>query len=329
MPDDCPVNDESRRALRNLARRAEWRDRTGAAGAALNARTLQELGREIEAALAREQDRSTWGLGASEQLAAHCRRARPDWSAEQTAELSRLRDEAVTALAPGPGETDEEPAEGRRGRNSGRDGRRADDGGRDRSPVARIASITSRRPVVIALAVVGCVVLIALILAAPHFLSNDSSESPSASASTVVPAEPTTASAPATADTPTTSVPPTDTATGTSSASTGASTASATTGGSSARVTAIQISPEPQQGYPEVIVSGTITTSGTGDVTVTLTVTGSSGQPQVTQIDESGQTSYNLTQTIYLNQWCGQSSVLLTVSSGSVSKSATVPISGC
>jgi len=89
------------------------------------------------------------------------------------------------------------------------------------------------------------------------------------------------------------------------------------------------MSPEPQQGYPEVIVSGTITTSGTGDVTVTITVTGSSGQPQITQIDDSGQTSYNLTQTIYLNQWCGQSSVLLTVSSGSVSKSATVPVSGC
>ena len=89
------------------------------------------------------------------------------------------------------------------------------------------------------------------------------------------------------------------------------------------------MAPEPQQGYPEVIVSGTITASGTGDVTVYITITGSSGQPQVTQIDDTGQTSYNLTQTIYLNQWCGESSVRLTVSSGAVSRSATVPISGC
>lgn len=89
------------------------------------------------------------------------------------------------------------------------------------------------------------------------------------------------------------------------------------------------MSPEPQQGYPEVIISGTITASGTDDVTINITITGNSGQPQVTQIDDSGQTSYNLTQTIYLNQWCGEKSVLLTVSSGAVSKSATIPVSGC
>ena len=89
MPDDCPVNDESRRALRDLARRAEWRGQPGAAGAAADARTLRELGRQLQSALARDPDPdpSTWAYRASESLAAYCVRAKPDWTVEQIAEL--------------------------------------------------------------------------------------------------------------------------------------------------------------------------------------------------------------------------------------------------
>lgn len=81
--------------------------------------------------------------------------------------------------------------------------------------------------------------------------------------------------------------------------------------------------------YPEVQVYGTITTSGTGDVTVTIAVSGASGSPQVTTEDESGQLSYALSQTIYLQQWCGQKSVTVTVSSGAISKSSPITVSGC
>lgn len=327
MPDDCPVNDESRRTLRDLARRAEWRGQPGAAGAAADARSLRELGREIETVLAREPesepDDATWARRAGESLAAYCQRAQTNWTPEQIAELSRLREDAMTALAPGPGELEPGP-----------------DPKTTRRPFSSIPllgplsdRLGSRRPAVLALAAVCCLVLIALILTLAHLLSSNSAQTPAASSTTALPVTPTTqaASAPA----PTASNTVTATASPTTSTSAGASTtptssaSSASGAGSSSRVTAIQIAPEPQQGYPEVIISGTITASGPGDITVDITITGASGQPQVTPIDDSGQTSYNLTQTIYLNQWCGQSSVRLTVSSGAVSQSATVPVSGC
>jgi hypothetical protein len=317
MPDDCLVNDESRRALRNLARQAEWHGHPGPAGAALDARTLRDLGREIELVLARapepDPDNATWAHRASKSLAAYSQRAQPDWTVEQIAELTRLREDAMTALAPGPGESPADP--------DPKPTRRA-------FPFAQsLSSLGSRRPAVLALAAVSCLVLIALILTLPHLLSNNTAQTPTASSTTTVPATDTQPTQFPTA--PATSAPATGTSTAPTSPSTAASSTSTAGSGPSSHVTAIQVAPEPQQGYPEVIVSGTINTSGTGDVTVNITVTGSSGQPQVTPIDDSGQTSYNLTQTVYLNQWCGQSSVLLTVSSGTVSKSFTIPISGC
>lgn len=99
--------------------------------------------------------------------------------------------------------------------------------------------------------------------------------------------------------------------------------------GDSSRVTGIQMTATAADGYPEVQIYGTITASGTGDVTYTVTVAGASGTPQATTDDESGQTSYALSQTLYLQPWCGQKSVTVTVSSGSVSRSASVPVSGC
>jgi hypothetical protein len=310
MPDDCPVNDESRRALRDLARRAEWRGQAGAAGAALDARTLRELGREIDNVLAREPDRSTWGHRASESLAAYCQRAQPDWSADQIAELNRLREDAVIALAPGPGAAAVEA---------------------EAKATATTRSAILRRPAAIALAVVGCIGLIALVLALPHFLSNNSAETPAVASTTGFPATQTAASASESASAAVTTESATSTSTSTSSTSASPSTAApATSGASGTRVTAIQMTPDVLPGNPpEVIVSGTVDTSGTGDVTVDITITGSSGQPQVTEVDESGRNSYNLTQTIYLSQWCGQSSVRLTVSSGTVSQSAPIAISGC
>jgi hypothetical protein len=332
MPDDCPVDDEARRALRDLARRAEWRGQAGAAGAALDARTLRELGRRIEVASAQEADHAAWSYRASEQLAAYCRRAQPDWTPEQVAELSRLREEAVIALAPGPGESDAEPERTGRGRILS-------------SVPSGPRNFLSRRPVAIALGVGIGLVLIAVILLVPHFIGSGSNQTPVASASSSAPPAPTTAASTA-APTPSQPATPTSTATTSTSASASApppsapatspSASSVTStsagdggGGSTSSVTKIQMTTEPDQSYPEVLIYGTITTSGTGDVTVYVSVSGSSGAPQVTSSDDSGQTSYALSQTIYLSQWCGQGSVRLTVSSGSVSQSATVPVSGC
>ena len=311
MPDDCPVNDEARRALRDLARRAEWRGQPGAAGAAADARTLRELGQQLQSALARDPDPdpSTWAYRASESLAAYCVRAKPDWTVEQIAELGRLREDAMTALAPGPGElqADPEPKPAP-------------------SPVLAALGIRPRRPAILALAIVSCLVLIALVLTLPHLLSGNSSQAPAASATTTIPAAPTT-------QVPTASATDSGTATTSTSASAGApTTAASTSSADNSTVTAIQINnTDPLSGNPpEVIVTYTVAASGTGDITINLTVTGGSGQPQTMQQTESDQTSYSdLTQTIDLSQWCGQSSVLLTVSSGGVSQSATVPISGC
>ena len=87
---------------------------------------------------------------------------------------------------------------------------------------------------------------------------------------------------------------------------------------------------QPDQGFPGVLIYGNITADGTGDVTIHVVISGTSGQqPQDQPIDDSGQTTYALSQTRYLQPWCGQSSVRVTVYSGSVSQSATVPVTGC
>jgi hypothetical protein len=307
IPDDCPVDDGSRRALRDLARRADWRGQTGADGAAQDAAALRELGAEIRAALARNPEREedhSWGRQAIERLASYCVKARADWPLDQIAELARLREDAVIALAPGPGVSDVvlPPAPG---------------SGRTR-PVARAA-----------LVVIGCLVLIALVLTLPRFFSgNSSANSPSAASSTTSPAIPTTpTSAPASTASTTTSAtaspPPASASTSASSSLTNTTSAPVST----SHVTSMQITTDPLPGDPpEVILTGTINTSGTDDVIIDIAVNGTTPS-DAPPIDDSGQTSYNLTQTINLSQWCGQRSVLVKVSSGSVSQSFTVPVS--
>jgi hypothetical protein len=326
MPDDCLVNDESRRALRNLARQAEWHGHPGPAGAALDARTLRDLGREIELVLARapepDPDNATWAHRASKSLAAYSQRAQPDWTVEQIAELTRLREDAMTALAPGPGEPQADP--------DPKTSRRA-------FPFAQtLSSLGSRRPAVLALAAVCCLVLIALVLTLPHLLSNNTAQTPTASSTTTIPATETQPTQFPTA--PATTAPATGTSTTTPTTPTSPSTSAPTTPASTpaennSTVTAIQINnvDDLQGNPPEAIVTYTISASGTGNVTVNIAITGSSGQPQIVQqVTESDETSYSdLTQTINLDQWCGQSSVRLTISSGTVSKSSTVAISGC
>jgi hypothetical protein len=326
MPDDCPVNDESRRALRNLARQAEWPGRPGPAGAALDARTLRDLGRELDLVLARdpepEPDQATWAHRASRSLAAYCQRAQPDWTVEQIAQLARLREDAMTALAPGPGEpqADAEPEPSRR-------------------PLPFALNLGSRRPAVLALAAVCCLVLIALVFTLPHLLSGNSAQTSAASSATTVPATaPTQLLTSPVAPTATDSATDTSPTTTSTPASAGApATAASTPAADDSSVTAIHFSnpPDAEPGIPpdtspKVIVTVNVTASGTGDITITFAITGSSGQPQTVQQSESGDTSYSdVTQTIPLSQWCGQSSVRLTVSSGAVSQSTTVPVSGC
>jgi hypothetical protein len=324
MPDDCLVNDESRRALRNLASQAEWHGHPGPAGAALDARTLRDLGREIELVLARapepDPDTATWAHRASESLAAYSQRAQPDWTVEQITELTRLREDAMTALAPGPGESPADPAP--------KPSRRA-------FPFPlNLGSQGSRRPAILALAAVSCLVLIALLLTLPHLLSNNPAQTPAASSTTTVPATDTPPTQFPTA--PATTAPATGTGTATTPASPSAgapTTPASTPAENNSTVTAIQINnvDDLQGNPPEAIVTYTITASGTGDITIDISITGSSGQPQVVQqVPESDDTSYSdLTQTINLDQWCGQNSVRLTISSGTVSKSSTVAISGC
>jgi hypothetical protein len=337
MPDDCPVDDASRRALRDLARRAEWRGRAGAAGAAQDADTLRELGGEMRAALARqgaqaaqqegqdqqaqEQQGGSWGRQAVERLAACCLKARADWTPEQIAELARLREDAVIALAPGPGESDTVPPSSPRGR---------------RPALAGLAALRSGRARPVALVVVGCVLLIALILAAPHFFGgNGSTDAPSASSSTASSAAPTTASStPTTSPSVSTSVTGSTSSPATSSSAATGATPTAPASSSSSRVTAIHItnSDSVPGNPPEVILTYAITASGTGDVLIDITVNGSipTQLAPTEPIDESGQTTYpDLTQTIDLSPWCGHSSVVVKISSGSVSQSTTVPISGC
>jgi hypothetical protein len=328
MPDDCPVDDASRRALRELARRAEWHGHPGAAGAAQDASALRELGAEMRAVLARdsglEQDRS-WGRQSIDRLAAYSLKARADWTPEQIAELARLREDAVIALAPGPGESDIVPTPPPR-----RPGSKLPAG------VSSLFASSRTRPV--ALVVVGCLVLAALILTLPHFLSSSGDNSASSSASTTVAATPTSSqpllstatSATATAAPPASPSAPTTSATApTASASAPGTPATPTNAASTSHVTSIQVTADPLAGNPpEVILSGTINASGTDDVVVIITVDGATPS-DAPPIDDSGQTSYNLTQTINLSPWCGHSSVAVKVSSGSLSQSLTVPVSGC
>jgi hypothetical protein len=310
MHDDCPVDDASRRALRDLARRAEWRGQAGAAGAAQDASTLRELGAELRAALARAQEQegasSAWSQQSIDRLAAYCLKARADWTPEQIAELARLREDAVIALAPGPGESDAMPP---------RDGR------------AALAKLGSRQARFVAFTIVGCVLLIVVVFLVPHFFSgNDSAQSASATTS-AAPVTSTTAAAATETASPTTS---SSSSSPTAAASTSSSPSAATTS-SNSRVTAIQITNTDNVAGspPEVILTYNVTASGTGDVLVDITVNGSipTQLASMEPIDESGQTSYSdLTQTISLSQWCGQT-VKVAISSGSVSQSVNVPVS--
>jgi hypothetical protein len=199
-----------------------------------------------------------------------------------------------------------------------------------------LAALRSGRARPVALVVVGCVLLIALILAAPHFFGGKgSADSPTASSSTATSAAPTTASStPTAAPSVSTSVTGNTSAPTTSTAVSTSATPAAPASSSSSRVTAIKITnSDPVPGNPpEVILTYAVTASGTGDVLIDITVDGSiPTQLAATEpIDESGQTTYpDLTQTIDLSPWCGQSSVVVKISSGSVSQSTTVPISGC
>ena len=311
MHDDCPVDDASRRALRDLARRAEWRGQAGAAGAAQDAGTLRELGAELRAALARAQEQegasSAWSQQAIERLAAYCLKARADWTPEQIAELARLREDAVIALAPGPGESDALPA---------RDGR------------AALANLGSRQARFVALTVVGCVLLVVLVFLVPHFFGGNGGAQPVAAASSsAAPVTSTTAAAATDSASPTSS---STSSSPTTAASTSSSPSAATTS-SNSRVTAIQITNTDNVAGnpPEVILTYNVTASGTGDVLVDITVNGSipTQLASMEPIDESGQTSYSdLTQTISLSQWCGQT-VKVAISSGSVSQSVNVAVS--
>ena len=311
MHDDCPVDDASRRALRDLARRAEWRGQAGAAGAAQDAGTLRELGAELRAALARAQEQegasSAWSQQAIERLAAYCLKARADWTPEQIAELARLREDAVIALAPGPGESDALPA---------RDGR------------AALANLGSRQARFVALTVVGCVLLVVVVFLVPHFFGGNGGAQPVAAASnSAAPVTSTTAAAATDSASPTSS---STSSSPTTAASTSSSPSAATTS-SNSRVTAIQITNTDNVAGnpPEVILTYNVTASGTGDVLVDITVNGSipTQLASMEPIDESGQTSYSdLTQTISLSQWCGQT-VKVAISSGSVSQSVNVAVS--
>lgn len=311
MHDDCPVDDASRRALRDLARRAEWRGQAGAAGAAQDAGTLRELGAALRAALARAQEQegasSAWSQQAIERLAAYCLKARADWTPEQIAELARLREDAVIALAPGPGESDALPA---------RDGR------------AALAKLGSRQARFVALTVVGCVLLVVVVFLVPHFFGGNGGAQPVAAASSsAAPVTSTTAAAATDSASPTSS---STSSSPTTAASTSSSPNTATTS-SSSRVTAIQITNTDNVAGnpPEVILTYNVTASGTGDVLVDITVNGSipTQLASMEPIDESGQTSYSdLTQTISLSQWCGQT-VKVAISSGSVSQSVNVAVS--
>lgn len=316
MPDDGPMDDGMRAGLRALVRRAEWAaPAAGRKDAETCARRLREIGRELATRIAGIEDRETWAYRATVELAAYCERAVASWSADDVAELARLRGAAVIALAPAPGEND--PASG------GAEAGTATGTEAETSPApagrSRLTLPGGRRTAVIGLAAIGCAAVLSIVLAGPgsgggHPSTVASLPTTSASQQPVGLSSP--GSGPSTDGGPT-GVAPTASAPLESSAA------------DTARVTAIQMTATPAEGYPEVQIYGTITASGTGGLTYTVTVAGLSGSPQISTVDESGQTSYALSQTIYLQSWCGQKSVTVTVSSRGVSHSASVPVTGC
>ncbi|MBR7828609.1 hypothetical protein KDK95_20030 [Actinospica sp. MGRD01-02] len=307
------MDDASRRALRDLARRAEWRGRAGAAGAAQDADTLRQLGGDLRAALARddEQDAASWGFQSVVSLAAYCLKARADWTPEQIAELARLREDAVIALAPGPGESDALPQ---------RDAR------------ASLASLGSRQARLVAFAIGGCAVLIALVVLVPHVFSNSGGAQPVAAASTTAaPAD--TATTPASSPTTSSSNSATPTTTADPATATSSPSATATTAPSTARVTAIQLTNTDYQAGspPEVYLTYSVTATSTEDVYIEITVDGTVPTELASQepIDESGLTTYpDLTQRIDLSAWCGKT-VKIAISSGSAVQTASVAVTGC
>lgn len=312
MVDDWPVDDDTRTALRGLAQRAEWGTDPGEAEAEANAGRMRELGRALAARAAGDQDRTTWGYHAAVALAEHCRSATATWSVADIAQLARLRAAAVTALAAGPGQQDQSPPQADRARQR-----------------PALSLPRGRRAAITGLIVVACAALAAIAIVGT---SASHGASPTATAATASAQPPTGFAGTATQAATATGATGTGTgaAVGTGTAPTASSASSSAPAASTSHITAIQMTATAASGYPEVQIYGTITASGKGDVTYTVTIAGPSGaSPQASTEDESGQTSYALSRTLYLQPWCGQKSVTVTVSSGTVSSSTTVPVSGC
>lgn len=310
------MDDGMRAGLRALVQRAEWpAPAAGRNNAEACARELREVGRELAGRVAHGEDRDTWAHRATTELAAHCRRANPAWTADDVAELARLRAAALIALAPPPGSPDPTI--------------RQEELSSEEPVRTRAALPGGRRTAVIGLAAVGVAALVGIVVAVTGgghggavglLPTAAASQAPVGLASTV-------------ASPPVLGTGPTG-ATGVAGASASASstvspTSESAPAGRIARVTAIAMTATPASGYPEVQIFGIVTASGTGNVSYTVTVAGPSGAPQVSTEDESGQISYALSQTIYLQPWCGQKSVTVTVSSGAVTRSAVVPVAGC
>jgi len=322
------MDDGMRVGLRALVQRAEWAaPAAGQRDAEACARRLRELGRELAGRIAGGEDRETWAHRATMELAEQCSRAVATWSADDVAELTRLRAAALIALAPAPGSAD--PATGADETSPQPDVRP------DVRPSRALPA--KKRAVVIGFAAVACAAVVGIIVTKPgggdHAGAGASLPTTTPSQQPVGLASSAPSGSPGTGSTTTTTGVPTTTAS--VAASSPSSTSAASTAGGSgpagdtARVTAIEMTATAADGYPEVQIYGTVTASGTGDITYVVTVTGASGAPQVTTEDESGQTSYALSQTLYLQSWCGQKSVTVTVSSGGVSRSSTVPVAGC
>lgn len=352
LRDDEYVDEETRIALRDLAREAEWGvplggyDLEAARLRGLGQSLLRRIGGEVQARdqvrdqdqdQGQDQDRlspgtASWAQRAVTELAEHCRNASPNWSQDDVVTLARLRESALIALAPAPGQAD--------GAATGTSASTSQQGSKTTSLTPLLERLPGgRRTAAIGLAAVGVVVVAGVVIAGtggghnagPAASSTTARSRPISSPSDT--SQPTTTSVPTSASTyPSAS---TSTSTGTSDSSSASSSASTTAStdtsapSGAAHVTAIQMTATAADSYPEVQIYGNITASGTGDVTITFTVSGTSGSPQVTTEDESGQLSYALSRTIFLQQWCGQKSVTVTVSSGSVSKSSTVAVSGC
>lgn len=277
---------------------------------------LRELGSHLESRLA-EVPAEFWAHRALAELAGHCRNASADWEQDvaQVKELEQLRDAAVISLAPPPGETDPAPSRPAAARD------RVQEHG---SALLKPRALTARVPArwrtgrAAALTVAACLILGGLAAVDVIAPRGSHASNPSAPARlATVPA--TSAGVPAG---PGTGGPSGSSSPAATSASSSAPTRTAT-------VTGLQVTITPATGYPEVLVSGIVTASGTGQITVTVTRAGPGASTQSTSKTESGQRSYTISHTIYLNPWCGHGPVTVTVTAGTASKSATVPVSGC